>query len=78
MRVALDIDNLPAIKNGRSNQAVFLPVINASKQKAEIIFHTYSIANLANTALIKHLLNLVPGKATVFFGRPEADIYLGA
>ncbi len=78
MKVALDIDSTPVFCNDRLNYAALLPVLNASKRQAEIIFHTESVEAAAGLMKLLPLLNLVHGKTALFFGRPRADLYLGA
>ena len=77
MKVALNLDKTPVFYNGRVNYAAFLPIINASKRDAEIILHTQAVSDEFESESILDLLNLIPGKSTLFFGQPEADLYLG-
>ncbi|HHI03306.1 MAG: hypothetical protein DRP51_00155 [Candidatus Zixiibacteriota bacterium] len=77
MKVALDIDNVPINANGRPNYAPLLPAINASRRNAEILFFTQSLTNLTEPKKIVKLLDSIPGKASLVFGWPKADLYLG-
>jgi len=77
MKVALDIDRTPILLENRLSYATILPVLNASKRKADIIFFTESIEAAAELIKLLPFLNLVPGKTAVYFGRPSADLYLG-
>ncbi len=77
MKIAHDIDNLPIKSSDRLNFAPLLPLINASKRNAEILFFTNKLANLMELETVRQLLDLIPGKASLVLGRPKADIYLG-
>ncbi len=77
MKVAFDIDSALVIRNDRLNYAALLPVLNASKRHAEIIFHTESVEAAAELMKLLPRLNLGHGKTSLFFGRPRADLYLG-
>jgi len=79
MKVALNLDKTPVYYNGHINYAAFLPIINASRRDAEIILHTQAASDQFESETILNLLmNIIPGKSTLFFGQPEADLYLGA
>jgi len=78
VRVAVNIDKIPVIKEGSINISAAVPAVLASKRKAEIIFHSSKMEHLANKAQAERMLNLIPGKASLVIGRPKADIYLGA
>jgi hypothetical protein len=78
MKIALDIDNVPINVNDRPNYAPLLPVINASKRNAEILFFTQSLTNLTEPKKMVKFIDSIPGKASLVFGRPKADLYLGA
>ena len=77
MKIAHDIDNLPIQSIDRLNFAPLLPLINASKHNAEILFFTNKLANLMELETVTQLLDLIPRKASLVLGRPKADIYLG-
>ena len=77
MKIAHDIDNIPIQSDGRVNYAPLLPLVNASKRNAEILFFTNKLSKLTEFETVAQLLDMIPGKASLVLGRPKADIYLG-
>jgi hypothetical protein len=77
MKIAVNIDKIPVLKDGAVNVGMAVPAIMASLRKAEIIFHSNRTELLSDKEQAERMLNLVPGKASLVIGRPKADIYLG-